>query len=527
MHSAAVEVHSNDPDSPTHSFAISGEGTPSEDDHSDRFQFATEIATGVDIVGTLEKRGDEDWFTFTLDEAKQITVQSATDVDVKGGLYDARGRFIESDDDGGDGDNFLISRILEAGQYHLKVRASNRRDTGAYTFSIATAVAVIEPEILVTGNNVEIVDGATDASVEDGTDIGNVLVGDRRWRYFVVKNDGSSTLELGEVSVSEGTGFAVSRRPTKLLRPGKATWLRLSFTSESEGEKQATVSIASNDADENPFTFVVSANATVPEPDDHGDSADDATEIVGGTVEGVIGGRRDRDFFSFTISDAMEVIVETTGELDTYGRIYNADGRRVASDNNDGEGKNFRIVKALSAGIYYVRVEARGFDTGAYTLSVSTSVPSPEMDVSGYAVVNARNWWKRYERVEIPSGSEASSELGTDFGTVDVASERTRRLTFKVRNSGSSALELTGDPTVTLTGEGAAVFSVKRQPSKSVRAGRATYFRLAFDPSEVGVFSATVSIANNDADENPYTFKVSGEGMVTEEAGPEGQPGEE
>jgi hypothetical protein len=174
---------------------IQGEGTPSNDDHSDRFQFATPIDIGAKVSGTLEKERDEDWFTFALADPMEISAQSATDVNVKAGLYTSRGRFIVSnDDDGGEG-NFLITRILEAGQYHLKVRASDRQETGQYAFTVNAVPADLAPEIAVKGDNMEIVPGATETSPDDGTNFGEVLTDDRRRQYFVITNDGSVTLD--------------------------------------------------------------------------------------------------------------------------------------------------------------------------------------------------------------------------------------------------------------------------------------------------------------------------------------------
>ncbi|NHZ71999.1 MAG: hypothetical protein GWP17_02810 [Aquificales bacterium] len=44
--------------------------------------------------------------------------------------------------------------------------------------------------------------------------------------------------------------------------------------------------------------------------------------------------------------------------------------------------------------------------------------------------------------------------------------------------------------------------------------GAATTFQITFDPAAMGSFTDTVTIANNDADESPYTFVISGTGTV-------------
>jgi hypothetical protein len=175
--------------------------------------------------------------------------------------------------------------------------------------------------------------------------------------------------------VTADRGFTLSRKPADSLRPGRSTWIRISCSPLGEGAASAVVSIGNNDADENPFTFTVSATGTVPPSDDHGDSAEDATVLSESSATGVIGDRNDEDYFSFTTETEVQVVIETTGDLDTYGRLYDGEGLRLASDHNDGEGRNFRIVKAVPAGTFFVRVSARGSTTGDYTLTVTTSKP--------------------------------------------------------------------------------------------------------------------------------------------------------
>jgi surface protein len=52
-------------------------------------------------------------------------------------------------------------------------------------------------------------------------------------------------------------------------------------------------------------------------------------------------------------------------------------------------------------------------------------------------------------------------------------------------------------------------------PSTTVVPSAFTTFQITFDPSAVGIRTATISIANNDANENPYTFAIRGTGVNT------------
>ena len=79
----------------------------------------------------------------------------------------------------------------------------------------------------------------------------------------------------------------------------------------------------------------------------------------------------DEDYFRFEVSARGELVARTTGGLDTVGALYDADGAEVTTDDDGGEGYNFRIRRELDAGAYYVRVSTYGSRTGAYALHLS------------------------------------------------------------------------------------------------------------------------------------------------------------
>ncbi|MFQ3597758.1 MAG: choice-of-anchor D domain-containing protein [Chloroherpetonaceae bacterium] len=84
--------------------------------------------------------------------------------------------------------------------------------------------------------------------------------------------------------------------------------------------------------------------------------------------------------------------------------------------------------------------------------------------------------------------------------------------TFTITNTGVDPLTISG---VTITGPDAADFSVTASPAGTVAVSASTTFQITFNPSTDGVKNATVEIANNDADENPYTFAIRGTGITS------------
>jgi M6 family metalloprotease-like protein len=100
----------------------------------------------------------------------------------------------------------------------------------------------------------------------------------------------------------------------------------------------------------------------------------------------------------------------------------------------------------------------------------------------------------------------------TDFGSVVVNGGSVDR-TFTIQNINSSNLELTGSPDlVSISGANASDFSVTANPSTPLGYNQSTTFTVHFDPQAVGgsTRTATISIANNDGNENPYNFTIQG-----------------
>jgi hypothetical protein len=73
---------------------------------------------------------------------------------------------------------------------------------------------------------------------------------------------------------------------------------------------------------------------------------------------------------------------------------------------------------------------------------------------------------------------------------------------------------------VQIGGANAADFTVTTLPAASVAAAGSTTFQVTFDPSATGTRTATITIANDDADENPYNFSIQGTGLADAPAAP-------
>jgi hypothetical protein len=130
---------------------------------------------------------------------------------------------------------------------------------------IAQAKIAPDPDIAITGNGTDIANGDATPDITDGTDFnGTVASSGSVVRVFTITNSGTGDLMLtgtvpDYVTVSGSSAFAVTLQPSSDIIPdnGGTENFQVTFAPTSLGTHTATISIASNDADENPFQFAL------------------------------------------------------------------------------------------------------------------------------------------------------------------------------------------------------------------------------------------------------------------------------
>ncbi|WP_100610924.1 LamG-like jellyroll fold domain-containing protein [Confluentibacter lentus] len=138
--------------------------------------------------------------------------------------------------------------------------------------------------------------------------------------------------------------------------------------------------------------------------------------------------------------------------------------------------------------------------------ALQTLIVGPEINIIGNGI-------------DIPDGNmDISASDDTDFGGVLTSSGSVSH-TFTIQNIGSMDVNLTDpSPYITITGA-TADFTLTASPSATISSGGSTTFTITYDPTTVGIHTATISIANNDSDENPYTFTIQGVGDYCDSEG--------
>ncbi len=142
----------------------------------------------------------------------------------------------------------------------------------------------------------------------------------------------------------------------------------------------------------------------------------------------------------------------------------------------------------------------------------NAGIANPTVNSNAFNVTGEQEILIKGNDTEIINGDNTPSQIDeTDFRQVKVNGSTVYR-TYTIYNTGKLDLNLTGTPMVSISGVNASDFTITGQPATPIVGGGSTTFTVSFDPSDYGIRTATVSIDNNDNDENPYTFDIQGTG---------------
>jgi len=412
-------------------------------------------------------------------------------------------------------DNGLRSAVISI--------SNNDTDENPYDFNIqGTGLA---PEIAITGNGQNIVSGDITPSVSDATDMGShdIDTGTND-AVFTIQNSGAANLDLtgGTLVVIGGTNpsdFSITANPATPISASSSSTFTVRFDPAVAGLRVATISIANTDADENPFVFDVQGTGTAtPEIALLGNS----NNIADGDTSPSAADFTDfgsRDVFSEQTTHTFTIQNVGSGSLSLTGlpivQISGANAgdfivlTQPASSTVAAAGSvTFQITfDPTTTGVRQATVllSSDDADEGSFSFTIQglgTSTLDEEIEVLGNGLV-----------IESGDVIPMSGDF-TDLGTAEISGVPAS-VTFEIRNIGYAVLSLTGPPPyVDLTGVQTAEFNISSSPATSVAIDSATTsFEVSFSPAALGTRQATVSIQNNDSDEDPYTFTIQGTGV--------------
>jgi trimeric autotransporter adhesin len=401
---------------------------------------------------------------------------------------------------------------------------------------LACCVPLQLDALMVTGNGFTINNGDTTPQVKDGTDFGLEAIGFYKRNTFTIVNNGSASITILNIikeddfplpppyTVYKHSFFIYDITPGELA-PGESCTFSVSFGPLFYEAGKASIVISySYKLNNYQYRFAVAGETDEILPRirvyQYG-GIEVPNQLVSAYQENVAPPCFDNctDFGAIPVEDGkpnyqLSTVFVITNTGPSSISIYNGTGGdpvHVTGDQDDFSvilqptitsippgGTSFFMVlfDPTVGGVRNAEIsfnyndgwKPSYFDNDTYIFSVTGVGQAPEINIPQVLTGGTYN-----------------------FGIVPVSSGA-KTVSFTVENQGLYELDLTGDPRVAVSGTHAADFSVISVPSSPVAPGGESTFSIRFDPSAGGVRSATISIANNDANESPYTFIVQGTG---------------
>jgi len=364
-------------------------------------------------------------------------------------------------------------------------------DPAKTTYSITIkgiGVIPVAPEIHIQYSGTDIINGSS-------VTLGSCNVDSSNDFTLTIQNVGTDNLAVNPVTISgiDSSLFSIFTQPSGSIAPSASTTFTIQFSPTSVGSKTAIISITNNDADENPYIITINATATpFPQPDIF--IIQGSTPLYNGVGEFNFG-----QINQGQTSATVTFTIKNTGKAD-----LNLNGISITGT----DATMFAITSSPST-----PVTANGTTTFDMTFTPSsegekTATISIDNNVPGK---NPYTFTVKGTGVAIPEinikqgGTDIDNNTSFDIGSTTV--NNPKDIIFTIENLGVGTLILPSNPIISLTGS--PFFSLTAIPSNTINPSSSSIFTFRYLPTEVGTHSTIVTIANNDLDENPYTFTVT------------------
>lgn len=343
-------------------------------DYGDSAGEARTVALGSTTLGFLEA-DDADYFRIDVPRSGVLRVETTGATDTRGELTNAddaadfRG---VSDEDGGDGGNFLIEAQVKAGTYLIAVRGADGAQ-GKYRL-LASLDWLREDD---HGDSAAVATRVAAPSSTDG------VLGADDVDYFRIDLDEAAVLRV-ETSGSVDTHGKLAWPDGRAVLEDDDSGRNQNFRIETRlpaGAYMVEVRGFAPKPSATAFTTPATGLYTLDvwfgpdgRPDDHGDTSETATTVAVPSVTAGELDALDTDYFRIDTPALGRLRVESVGETDTRGRLFRLGNTHhdLVTDDDGGAARNFLIEETLGRGTYFLEVRGvRGATTGGYAVDVS------------------------------------------------------------------------------------------------------------------------------------------------------------
>jgi len=315
---------------------------------------------GTAVEAGIDENGEVDAYTFEVTETSNVEIYTQGSTDTFGTLMDNSGNVMMEDDDGYAEKNFIIRKLLVPGVYSIEIRDFYSDRVGKYT--LQSTVSTVSKDD--AGNSMQ--EAATlpaesaslDFAIDYAGDVDFFKITINKKSLFTANTqldtDTFGTLydRSGQILMEDDDGYADKNfKISMTVEPGTYYLSVKDYYPEKWGTYKLTYTL--NDL-----------------ADDFGNAISEASPITfTQPIDAAINYPDDSDYFKLTIEQPGTIEIATQGDTDTFGALLDSNGAELATDDDNGGLKNFKIAKSLTPGIYFIRVKDYYSDrTGAYTL---------------------------------------------------------------------------------------------------------------------------------------------------------------
>ncbi len=344
---------------------------------------------------------------------------------------------------------------------------------------------------------IEVLDGQTAILDDTGSvDLGTTKVGEELIKTFTIANT-SPTDSLYLTGWKVPDEFCLVGDIPGVIAPNSSEDFTLKVFSGKVSNPTGTIFINTNDSDESPFNFDISATI--------GDAPTDVSggeiEILNGTTNIVDGTTQAIDFGKANIGEQLSktFAIENTSSTDTLNLTswklpqgFGLVGTIPDSVAPNSETSFTVRVNTSKAGTPQgtISINNSDSDESSFEFPVTATIGDTPTDVSGGEIEILDG------TIDIVDGTKQA----IDFGTSKVGEELTK--TFTIKNTSTT-------DTLNLTSwnlpEG---FGLVGTTPNKVTPESEVSFTVRVNTSKASTPEGTISINNNDSDENPFTFPV-------------------
>ncbi|WP_445634909.1 Right handed beta helix domain-containing protein [Nostoc sp. DSM 114161] len=359
---------------------------------------------------------------------------------------------------------------------------NNDSNEGTFDFGISgTVKPAPTPEIQVLNGTVDIADGTTTA-----INFGDVIVGNTLTKTFTIKNTGTAALNLSNLKLPDGFSL-VGTLPTSVAANASTT-ITVGLNTTTPGTYGGTLILSNNDSNESPFDFAISGTVKpAPTPE---------IQVLNGTVDIADGTTTAINFGDAIVGNTLTktFTIKNTGTAAlNLSNLKLPDGFSLVGTLPTSVAANASTT--ITVGL---NTTTPGTYGGTLILSNNDSNESPfDFAISG-TVKPAPT-----PEIQVLNGTVdiADGKSTIDFGNTTIGNTLTE--TFTIQNIGTAALNLSNL-------ELPDGFSLVGTLPTSVAANASTTISVALNTTTPGTYSGSFSLSNNDSNESPFDFAITG-----------------